>query len=1227
MRILQVRFKNLNSLVGEWSMDLTHPAFVADGIFVITGPTGAGKTTLFDAICLALYGSTPRLGRISRGDNEIMSRLSGECFAEVTFETGSGRYRCHWRQHRARRKAGGELQPPAHEIADADTGKILEEKLAAVIGRVEQVTGMDFDRFTRSMLLAQGQFAAFLHAAQGARAEILEQLTGTEVYSRISSQVHRRRGDERRTQEKLEAELAGIRSLDDEEARRLSLDLARGILAEEALCNRLAGLEQALSWRAGMVALEAELAGLAARRQEWSRRWEAFAPVRERLRRAHLAWERMARYQELSRLRGLQTADQAARAALLEQWPKVVVAVEETERMRIQARERWEQSRSDQQAVAMEIRVARELDVRLTEKAGPMRMAAEALSASHRRLSGERALREQDRLAWERQSQEWQQLGITLTEHALDRGLVEQATGIQARLEQWQEVGVRRRAALKAVEGLTRQWAESGVVLTRCDEAWNAWKEQVAGCQRGYLEKRRDLEEQLERRDASVWRREWAALRERSLRLESLVDFLRVLGELREEREGLERRRAELLAGQRQLDERLAMAERQRLEREVERNGLEQRLSDIQGILNFEEARQRLRAGQECPLCGAREHPFVEADHLPVPDETREALRRVREAWQQVWEGLQALRLERLGAEKDLERVESRMAECVAASKGLEADVRQACADLGLEVERVMACEAEAARLLEESREGLIRESARVAAIDALEREVGVLREGLEGARAREVVAERERGEALHRREGIGRELERVGGERDEWERREREWRRGLEQVLAEYGMDLKMLNDLDALRGELTRRRERWLALEARKGVLEGAIGKLEWALSHRAGQIQGLEEETRALESGLATLREEWEGLKGERWRVFGEKSPDQEELRLAEAVRAAENRVNGLTADLERGRQERARLESGLAELERTLNERAGQLTGEESGFRVELAELGFVDEADFVAAVLPEEARRQGLLREKGLSDEETELRSLENEKRGRLADERSRQVTDRSVEVLELARNRCGVRQRALQQTMGGMRLKLTEHALAQQQKQEQMRILEAQKRECARWEQLHELIGSEDGKRYREFVQGLTFERVLTLANRQLRGMTDRYALVPDPEHPLNIHMVDHYQAGEVRSARNLSGGETFLVSLALALGLSGMASRTIRVDSLFLDEGFGTLDEEALEVALETLAGLRREGKLIGVISHVSALQERIRTRIRVIPRAGGRSVLSGPGCGGPGG
>ncbi|MDY0302008.1 MAG: hypothetical protein RBQ99_10540 [Trichlorobacter sp.] len=138
MRILQVRFKNLNSLVGEWQINLTHRR---------------RKNHYFGCHLPCLYGRTPRLNKVTKSANEIMSRQTGECFAEVTFETQSGRYRCHWSQHRARKKPDGELQPPKQEIANADSGEIFESKIKGVADQIETITGMDFDRFTRSMLI------------------------------------------------------------------------------------------------------------------------------------------------------------------------------------------------------------------------------------------------------------------------------------------------------------------------------------------------------------------------------------------------------------------------------------------------------------------------------------------------------------------------------------------------------------------------------------------------------------------------------------------------------------------------------------------------------------------------------------------------------------------------------------------------------------------------------------------------------------------------------------------------------------------------------------------------------------------------------------------------------------------------------------------------------------------------------------------------------------------
>lgn len=169
------------------------------------------------------------------------------------------------------------------------------------------------------------------------------------------------------------------------------------------------------------------------------------------------------------------------------------------------------------------------------------------------------------------------------------------------------------------------------------------------------------------------------------------------------------------------------------------------------------------------------------------------------------------------------------------------------------------------------------------------------------------------------------------------------------------------------------------------------------------------------------------------------------------------------------------------------------------------------------------------------------------------------------------------------------------------------------------KEQASVWAMLDTLIGSAKGEKYRNYVQGLTLDALLYLANEHLALMTDRYGLVRGEE--LDIDIIDVYQGGNIRSSKNLSGGENFLVSLSLALGLSNINSQSIQIDSLFLDEGFGTLDEEALDVALSILSQLQDKGKMIGIISHVRALKERIATQIVVSKKSGGASILKGAG------
>ena len=200
----------------------------------------------------------------------------------------------------------------------------------------------------------------------------------------------------------------------------------------------------------------------------------------------------------------------------------------------------------------------------------------------------------------------------------------------------------------------------------------------------------------------------------------------------------------------------------------------------------------------------------------------------------------------------------------------------------------------------------------------------------------------------------------------------------------------------------------------------------------------------------------------------------------------------------------------------------------------------------------------------------------------------------------------------------LNQQLGQRQERLSSHRSGLERHATLATELEKQQQAARRWRGLAEVIGSADGKKFSEFAQGLTLARLVDLANRHLVRLTDRYRILRNPDELLDLLILDEYQAGSTRSMNSLSGGESFLVSLALALGLSELAGRKTQIDTLFIDEGFGTLDPDALDVALTALEMLQGTGKTIGIISHVEALKERVSTQINVRKGAGGVSSIT---------
>ncbi len=304
-----------------------------------------------------------------------------------------------------------------------------------------------------------------------------------------------------------------------------------------------------------------------------------------------------------------------------------------------------------------------------------------------------------------------------------------------------------------------------------------------------------------------------------------------------------------------------------------------------------------------------------------------------------------------------------------------------------------------------------------------------------------------------------------------------------------------------------------------------------------------------------------------------------------------------------------QEISALKEKIRILKANTEVRKIALAKAEQEFSERFKAAGFESEADYLSSRLGEDERKSLADRQNSLLREKAELDTRLNDNLKNLAAEREKNITDQPLEKLQESLNAGEVELEQIRTGIGGILKTLRDDEEMKKRQLERIKNIDAQKKELTRWQDLHSLIGSADGKKFRNFAQGLTFEMMVRHANRQLRKMTDRYILVRDESQPLELNVIDNYQAGEIRSTKNLSGGESFIVSLALALGLSHMASQSVRVDSLFLDEGFGTLDENSLETALETLAGLQQDGKLIGVISHVHAFKERISTQIQVIP------------------
>ena len=1221
MRILQLRFKNLNSLVGEWLIDLSHPAFVADGIFAITGPTGAGKSTILDAICLALYGRTPRLRSISKSSNEIMSRQTGECFAEVIFETNTGQYRCHWSQHRARKKAEGELQSPKHEIADATSGKIIEAKIRGVAEQIEKATGMDFDRFTRSMLLAQGGFAAFLQADADQRAPILEQITGTEIYSHISIKVHERRVAEIKKLELLQAELAGMQVLSSDEEQQLTAALAEKIQTDVSLNEELAQKNKAITWLEGITNAEADLVKLGEQQQDLLIRQQAFQHDLDKLEQAKLALELSADYAGLNALRNEQQTSQQKHTSSQQALPEMDLQHGQAIQKLNTATATLELKKTEQKQTQVVIRKVRELDFKIQEKQLPVKSIKKTISQLKQQLNTLRGQQEQD--IRERDKNQIKLTGVMalLTNHQADEGLIEQLANIEHKFHLLREYAADKKQKINVLadaenkhQEITQTWQQQSSVLQQHQKDFELIQNKVSQLQT-------DLAQKLDKRRLQDWRQELTGLAERQTQLEQSQTSLQTLTRLRETLKVLSQQQKALNTDATSLNQQITdqNTRNQTLERELQLLETQQMLQ--KKIQSYEDARQQLHDDEPCPLCGSEDHPYAQGN-IPVLDDTVTSLNEAKKALKLNTESLAQLRIKLAENQKDLMQNNKQQVEIASTITKEEALFSRNCSLLAIDGE---VTDSQFLQWQRDNETRLIQLKSIVLDAENIEQQLVSEREGQDKKRTELTELDKSLQALNHNKLTAEHAVAHAAKELASATTQLSTAQKTVLNEVAIYGVSSLVTESLDNTFHKLSERRNKWREWQQDKSKFEQLISNIISQINHRNEQLIAIESELKVQQRSMIQLNNELALLKQERVKLFADKNPDSVESDLINSVEQAEKNQEAARYLVKNAETALNKLQHDIATLTKAIASRSERLKQAEPAFNQRLVNAGFNDEVAYKAACLNDEDRKALQQQDQLLKSEFAALMARLQDKTTQLANERTKQITDQPLDFLKSELQQLVSKLNVLKEEIGAIRQKLNDNNTIRSKQKSRLQQIEAQQRECVRWTSLHELIGSADGKKYRNFAQGLTFEMMIGHANRQLQKMTDRYLLIRDKVQPLELNVVDNYQAGETRSTKNLSGGESFIVSLALALGLSQMASKNVRVDSLFLDEGFGSLDEEALDTALETLAGLQQEGKLIGVISHVQVLKERINTQIQISPISGGRSTIKGPGISGP--
>ncbi|MFA0144885.1 SbcC/MukB-like Walker B domain-containing protein [Vibrio lentus] len=1226
MKILSLEFENLNSLKGRWKLDFTQSPFAENGLFAITGPTGAGKTTILDAICLALFHRTPRLKSIAKGTNELMTRGTGECFAEIEFEVKGKTYRSNFHHKRARGKHDGALQTPTCEFADADSDAVLETQLTKKIKMVETVTGLDFSRFTKSIMLSQGEFAAFLNANANDRAELLEELTGTEIYSLISERIYDHFKSSEESLNHLKAKAEGVSLLSEDQIQELTKEHGHLESEQKRLTEQLTEWNAHLGWWKDVVKAEQVIT---ASNHDLKTAQESLAenqPSLDRLANSEPAEKLRPLHKDLKRC----SQEVVTTHANLESSTKRLAerdaeknAAQQSVNNHIKLVEVAKQEQQDQEKIIEQVRpldnqIAMLKDKQVAGSKTVNTLNQQQVEKSQLQVSLNQtveSIKQQEKIAaqylaanqadslLEKYLGQWQ---IKVTQV---RDLERQHTELLSSVQASQRTLATQQAALQAAKDSKLAQDKA---LTELVSAENQAKQQWDALQQQANEHTLNAQKEV--------------LEHWSRNTNTLVDINR----------GFVQATQRITSKSVELQTNTQLSERLTKEREVlveryqnNKTSLERltRLIDQEGELA--KYRAALKPNSECPLCGSTEHTIEQSQDIAdlVAQKEREE---------------QELAV----IQKDGTEHRQQLDSLVPIINGLNDEIQRAQADIEQAkvnwANLVAKLEQNNATLLAQNYplniympnvEGLGNSDVVQSFVDACEQQLNntiVFLRNMADAKNAYLDAEKQRAATALIVEKAQSNLELaeqrladlstqtnalIDQAAKSAQAKESEWQ-GLRESILQTSIEAPELAHIDAWFAQKLEASNTWLTTKQQHDELDKQLISQHAELKALDDKLEALAKDTSVANQEVESLSKELAVVTESRTQLFGTQDIQMVTNTMKQKVMDAVSAHDAAQTAFNRCELEHRTEQTKHISYSDELTAKQTALTEVTSLWTQALTTSPFATEDEFESALLDEAVTVQLQSLKKTLEEAMVSAQARLNSAKANLVELKGHDKAEAwqqlPLQEVEQAVTDCSNAQQSHATQIGAISANLETDRQNRSNQQYLFKQIEVQQLEFDDISRLNSLIGSRNGDKFRKFAQGLTLENLVYLANKQLQRLHGRYELKRKADDGLELQVLDTWQGDVMRDTKTLSGGESFLVSLALALALSDLVSHKTSIDSLFLDEGFGTLDSDTLDIALNALDNLNASGKMIGVISHVEALKERVPVQLKVTKHSG---------------